>query len=243
MGARGLGILIAVEGIDGTGKSTQVQLLGEALKAVGEQVVTSKEPTDGVWGRKIRKSANRCRMSLEDELHAFVEDRTEHVRDTISPSLAEGKIVILDRYFYSTIAYQGSRGADIGQLTQRMQAFPIPHAVLLIDLDPNMALQRISTIRGETPNAFEKLESLTEVRKVFTQLWQSDQNDIIQRIDGNQSIRAIHHQIVSLLIAGTLKKKRCRKQEGCGTFWCFSRMTNTCNWFKIQKSLKVHARR
>ena len=67
------------------------------------------------WGRKIRESATTGRMTLADELEAFVQDRQQHIRELILPSLQAGKVVILDRYFYSTIAYQGARGADPGQ--------------------------------------------------------------------------------------------------------------------------------
>src|SRR5262245_42547095 len=94
------GILIVVEGIDGAGKSTQVRRIAEALRAVGETVVQSREPTDGPWGRKIRESAVSGRMSLADELHAFVEDRREHVAGVIRPALDRGEIVVLDRYYY-----------------------------------------------------------------------------------------------------------------------------------------------
>src|SRR4051794_35061604 len=106
------GIFIVVDGIDGAGKTTQVQLIGDALEAAGEVVVRSKEPTNGPWGQKLRASAANGRLPLDAELRAFVEDRKEHVASVIRPAMDDGKIVIVDRYFYSTIAYQGSRGAD-----------------------------------------------------------------------------------------------------------------------------------
>ena len=76
-----------MEGIDGAGKTTQVALLAASLRELGKDVVTSKEPTNGPWGRKIRQSAISGRMNLEDELKAFVEDRKEHLRDLIEPRL------------------------------------------------------------------------------------------------------------------------------------------------------------
>ncbi|MCA9269530.1 MAG: dTMP kinase, partial [Planctomycetales bacterium] len=162
------GILIAVEGIDGAGKTTLVRSLADALSQAGESIVVSKEPTDGPWGRKIRRSAAEGRMSLPEELHAFVEDRKEHVAELIRPGLDAGKIVLLDRYFYSTIAYQGARGADVAQPTRDMLAIaPQPDLVLLLDADPAEGLSRISTGRQETPNEFEKLDSLAAVRAIF----------------------------------------------------------------------------
>jgi dTMP kinase len=118
MAAAKEGILLAVDGIDGAGKTTQVKLLADALRAAGENVLASKEPTDGQWGRRLRQSAQNGRLSLEDELHAFIEDRKEHVATTILPALAAGSVVLLDRYFYSTIAYQGARGADVATLVE-----------------------------------------------------------------------------------------------------------------------------
>jgi len=91
------GILLAFEGVDGAGKTTQVKLLEEALKNAGENVVVSKEPTEGVWGQKIRKSASTGRLPLDEELEAFIEDRKEHIKKLIAPSIEQGKIVILDR--------------------------------------------------------------------------------------------------------------------------------------------------
>jgi dTMP kinase len=82
------GYLIVVEGIDGAGKSTQVRRLAETLRELGFDVVQSREPTDGPWGKKIRASAAAERMSLDDELHAFIEDRKEHVAQVNCPSLA-----------------------------------------------------------------------------------------------------------------------------------------------------------
>src|SRR4051794_15210691 len=106
------GTLIAVEGIDGAGKTTQVERLAKFLAERKMPVVHSKEPTDSVWGQKIRQSASQGRLTLEEEVEAFARDRGEHVAQVIGPALARGDIVLLDRYFYSNIAYQGSRGAD-----------------------------------------------------------------------------------------------------------------------------------
>jgi dTMP kinase len=124
------GILIAFEGIDGAGKTTQVELLERFLLESGEKVRRSKEPTDGPWGQKIRESAANGRMPWADELHAFTEDRKQHVRELILPALQNGKTVILDRYFYSTIAYQGTRGGDVDKLTaQLVDTTPEPDVV------------------------------------------------------------------------------------------------------------------
>ncbi len=114
------GILIAIEGIDGAGKTTQVKMLHRALKRAGISVIRSKEPTTGHWGSILRQSAFTGRLSPREELETFIKDRTEHVETLIGPHLSSGSVVILDRYFYSTIAYQGARGADVPVVREEM---------------------------------------------------------------------------------------------------------------------------
>jgi dTMP kinase len=192
------GTLIAFEGIDGAGKTTQARLLAEHVRAAGKTVVASKEPTDGPWGRKIRASATAGRLPPADELHAFTEDRKEHVRDLILPALRRGETVILDRYFYSTIAYQGSNGFDPGLLAADMlAAFPVPDAVILIDVPPGVGLARIREGRGETPNAFEQLSHLEEVRRLFLDLAARHAN--VHVFDGTRDVASIQGSIVKSL--------------------------------------------
>lgn len=194
------GLLIAFEGIDGAGKTTQVELLVNALQQAGHDVVRSREPTDGPWGEKIKQSAAHGRLPLDEEIEAFIEDRKEHVAQVIAPALASGKTVILDRYFYSTIAYQGARGADVKELTRRNHAIaPIPDVVLLLDIDPAAGLDRVSQLRGDIPNLFEREESLTVARQIFLQLSKDD--DRIRVIDGRGSIEEVHRTICDALPA------------------------------------------
>jgi dTMP kinase len=110
------GIFIAVDGIDGAGKTTQVEMLRAALTHAGLPVTVSKEPTNGQWGAVLRESAVSGRLSLDEELKAFINDRREHVDTLITPKLEAGHVVVLDRYFYSTIAYQGCRGANAREI-------------------------------------------------------------------------------------------------------------------------------
>jgi dTMP kinase len=196
------GVLIAFEGIDGAGKTTQVGLLVDFLQSRGKRVLRSKEPTDGRWGRKIRQSASVGRMSLAEELKAFIEDRKEHVAGIILPALSRGEIVVLDRYFYSTIAYQGSRGADIDALTTEMLSIaPEPDAALLLDVPPKVGLARIEKGRGETPNAFETLETLEKVRSVFLRIAKTAKN--VHVIDGTPAPSLVH-EAVKLIVLNVL---------------------------------------
>ncbi|MBA4018141.1 MAG: dTMP kinase [Pirellula sp.] len=203
-------MLIVVEGIDGAGKSTQVRRIGEALKAAGEDVVLSREPTDGPWGRKLRESQTTGRMSLDEELAAFLEDRREHVRDLIMPALARGAIVILDRYYFSTMAYQGIRGADAAQIRRENEKFaPRPDVVLLVDFDPQTALRRIEQSRGDVPNTFERLDALQAIRAVFLETAAGDPTFRI--VDGNGSPDEVFAALWKTLVEGVLRKSRTSK--------------------------------
>ena len=154
------GKLIVIEGIDGTGKSTQATLLAEALRAQGNEVVQSHEPTDGPWGKKLRESATAGRLSIEDELEYFIKDRQQHVEELITPTVQRGGIVILDRYYFSSMAYQGARGVDPAQIRAENEAFaPQPDLLVILDLDVDVALKRIGVRDGEA-NEFEKKENL-----------------------------------------------------------------------------------
>lgn len=196
-------LFIVFEGIDGAGKSTQVRLLKEALERAGESPVVSKEPTDGRWGRLLRESAASGRMPLEEELHAFIEDRKEHVAAVLRPALEAGRIVILDRYFYSTIAYQGARGADVAEVRARMEAqFPIPDAVFILDAEPGVGVQRIAQLRGEKPDHFEDREYLERVRAIF----QAMAGREVHHIDASMPVEAVHARIMEQLPAGVLRK-------------------------------------
>ena len=164
------GLFIVIEGIDGTGKSTQARRLGEWLASQGREVVLSREPTAGPWGQKVRESAATGRLSPEDELEYFLNDRREHVAELIAPSLAAGKIVVLDRYYFSTMAYQGARGFAPAEIRRKNEEFaPVPDLLLIMDLAVDAALERIGA-RGDTANEFEKRENLERCREIFLSL-------------------------------------------------------------------------
>jgi len=164
------GLFIVIEGIDGTGKSTQARHLGEWFESRGREVILSREPTDGPWGKKLRESAATGRLSPQDELQYFLNDRRQHVEEKIKPALAAGKVVILDRYYFSTMAYQGARGFDPAEIRRMNEKFaPVPDLLLILDLDVDSAHDRIGH-RGDSTNEFEKHESLTRCREIFLSL-------------------------------------------------------------------------
>jgi dTMP kinase len=164
------GLLVAIEGIDGAGKTSVATVLAQWCGENGLGCMISKEPTGRKYGAKLRESSRAGRLSLDEELALFIEDRKDHVETSIAPSLAEGNIVILDRYYWSTAAYQGCRGADYRKIIEMNEAFaPRPDLFIVLDVDVDAGLQRIR-MRGDKPNEFETKASLIQARAIFNQL-------------------------------------------------------------------------
>lgn len=195
------GLFIVIEGIDGTGKSTQAERLGKWFTAQGRDIVLSYEPTAGPWGKKVRETGATGRLSPEDELQYFLNDREQHVSELIAPSLAAGKVVILDRYYFSTMAYQGLRGFDPQEIRRKNEVFaPIPDLLLIMDLDVDTALHRIGA-RGETANAFEKRENLERCREIFLSL---KDEEFARVIEASGTLDEITARVVEA-VSGCLK--------------------------------------
>jgi dTMP kinase len=156
-------------------------------------------------------------LSLAEELEAFVNDRIEHVARVIRPALEAGKAVVLDRYFYSTIAYQGSRGGDIGELKARMEEIaPVPDVVFLLDLPPAEGIRRISESRKERPNEFEKIGTLTRVREAFNAIPEPR----IVRVDGSRPVEEVHEELIAELSRrATGKMERLKGVEPVRESW------------------------
>ncbi len=170
------GLLVAVEGIDGAGKTSIATLLAQWCGERGLGCTISKEPTGLKWGMELRNSAKSGRLPIERELELFLLDRKDHVDRCITPSLAEGNIVILDRYYWSSAAYQGSRGENYHDIIAANEAFaPKPDLILVLDVDVDAGLQRIR-MRGDNPNSFEGKASLMRARNIFLQLAEQNAN-------------------------------------------------------------------
>lgn len=188
------GKLIVIEGIDGTGKSTQATMLADALRKEGHEVVQSFEPTNGPWGRQLRESATTGRLTIEEELDYFLKDRRQHVEELIAPTIARGGIVVLDRYYFSSMAYQGARGIDPASIREKNEVFaPQPDLLLILDLPVDVALERIGVRDGEA-NEFEKRESLQFCRDLFLSL---KDEEFACVIDTDASINDVHQQVIA----------------------------------------------
>ena len=166
------GRLVVFEGVDGSGKSTQLRMLAEHFAAGDVAHVVTREPTDGAWGRKIRAMARSGELvAREEELRWFLEDRREHVAQVLRPGVEAGKIVLSDRYYLSTVAYQGARGFEPQALLAELEAeFPAPDLALIFEMDPGDALARVRARGGVAEPAFEDAQFLARVGAVFRSL-------------------------------------------------------------------------
>ncbi len=156
------GGFISFEGIDGSGKSTQVRLLAATLRARGGEVVETREPGGAPGAEAIRSllvEGDPGRWSAESEILLFTAARRDHLERTIRPALARGATVISDRFADSTRVYQGVARADLRATVDALHALTIavePDLTLILDLDPAMALGR-SLARGGPEERFERL--------------------------------------------------------------------------------------
>ncbi len=170
MSGKPAGCLIVFEGIDGSGKSTQMRRAAAWLRSARWPVAELVEPTQGEYGRQIRALTRpgAQRASPEDELDLFVRDRQENVERNIRPALERGDVILLDRYYYSTMAYQGARGLDPEAIQARNEAFaPRPDRVLYFDLPVEAALERIERQRVAPADLFEQQDYLKRVKAIY----------------------------------------------------------------------------
>jgi dTMP kinase len=195
------GRLVALEGLDGCGKTTQAGRVAEALRARGRDVVLTREPTDGPFGRRIRALARTGDpLSAAQERELFTEDRREHVARVIEPALAAGRWVLTDRYFLSTVAYQGARGLDWREILRSSEAeFPVPDVVLLFELPAAQGLARAHARGGAPDPRFEQAEYLAQVEEIFAAI----DRPYLARIDASGSAEAVTARALAALRART----------------------------------------
>ncbi|MDP3883084.1 MAG: dTMP kinase [Candidatus Staskawiczbacteria bacterium] len=162
------GKFIVIEGLDGSGKSAQVDLVINFLKEKGKDVIVTKEPTnESDAGRKIKRALKKEIVVEPLELQKlYVQDRKEHLENKVIPALKEGKFVVSSRYAFSTFAYGYSDGLDVKLLIEMNKEFLLPDLTIIVDVDPESCVQRIEN-RGEPKELFEKLEKLTKVNEIY----------------------------------------------------------------------------
>jgi dTMP kinase len=216
-GAPTKGIFIAFEGGEGIGKSTQSQLLKQWLEQEGETVVLSREPGGSDLGIEIRKillSHSTGEISPRAEALLYAADRAHHVFSVIRPALARNEVVISDRYFDSSIAYQGAgrvlEPGEVARISRWATESLFPTLTIIIDLPPSIGLGRL---KNKDRLESQPLDFHDRVRQEFLQLAALDPERYVI-IDGNQSIEDTHSAIISRVSEIPALKRNAVEEKG-----------------------------
>lgn len=202
------GIFLTFEGIDGSGKSTQLGMLSSELRMRGHKVLLTLEPGGTTLGRRIREVLLESEETVDElaELFLFAADRAQHVRRMIKPALEQGIIVLSDRYADATIAYQGAgRGFSAEQIAQVVNLATDglkPNLTLFYDLPVSMALQRTENRKdkGETKNRMDKetAEFYERVREGYLKI-ANDEPNRFYRVEASGEISDIQAKTVEIV--------------------------------------------
>jgi len=193
-------VLITVEGVEGSGKSTQCARLEQHLSGRGLQVVRTSEPDGTPLGLRVRAlfEADGLPPTPLTQTFLFMAARQEHVTRVIAPALARGAVVISDRYADATVAYQGyGQGMDvqtIRELNMLATGGVLPDLTLVLDLDPAAGMRRI---RGRALDAFEKMDTAfhRRVREGYLEIARADKNRVVV-LDAARDADALHADVV-----------------------------------------------
>jgi dTMP kinase len=193
------GVLIALEGVDGAGKSTLAAALAATLARFGRPVLLTQEPTYGATGRRVRKylAGTERRLTANQELAMFQADRREHVEHSLRPALDRGWVVITDRYYYSSAAYQGAMGLDPQVIITQSEIFaPRPDLAVILTLPLPMALKRRLEARGGRIQVSEDPVYLEKVAAMYDTF----AGPHLKRLDAAASASQILGQLVVLTL-------------------------------------------
>ena len=196
----GKGVFVCVEGLDGCGKTTQTKLLVRKLRRKGVVAVYTAEPSRTKIGEFIKKHClhSEKRGSSIVEALLFAADRYEHLQNEVVPALKERKVVVSDRYVYSSLAYQGATDLDLTWIEQVNKHAIRPDLAVFVDVPPEVAVQRLKRKKS----VMENLEIQRKVREVYMKF--VDRGDLV-KIDGNKSKQEVAKNLLKTVL-DSLKK-------------------------------------
>lgn len=195
----GRGFLLALEGVDGAGKTTMAAALAAVLARFGRRVLLTREPTLGATGRQLREylAGGHRYLSPAQELALFQADRRKHVEQTIRPALHRGWLVITDRYYYSSAAYQGALDLDPEMILRESELFaPRPDLVVILTVPLEVAWARLSDSRGES----SQLSEIPEYLKKVAALYDSFRGDHLKRLEASGPASEVMGRLLQLTL-------------------------------------------
>lgn len=194
------GLFICIEGIDASGKTTHAHRLVENLLHKGFDAVYTTEPTSGEIGKYIRTHILQGKERVPSMIEAllFAVDRIEHVENMIKPALQEGKIVISDRYIYSSLAYQGAAGLDLKWIEEINKFVVLPNLAVYIDIPAEVVFERLKREKS----VMENFQNQRKVREVYLKLVEERK---LKLINGNRLGDEVEKDILATVL-GFIKR-------------------------------------
>jgi dTMP kinase len=191
------GAFICIEGIDASGKTTQAHRLVRNLRRRGLDAVYTTEPSTGEIGKLIRAHVlnRKKRVPVAVEALLFAADRVDHVEKEIKPALQKGKIVICDRYVYSTMAYQGAADLDLNWIEQINQFALVPNMALFLDVSPEVVIERMQS--KSKKSVMETLKNQRRVCEVYLKMVKEGR---LMGIDGNKPVNTVAAEILRAVV-------------------------------------------
>jgi dTMP kinase len=192
---KGKGFFICVEGLDGCGKTTQTKVLVRKLRKMGYDAVYTAEPSRGKIGKFIKEFClhGEKRTFPIVEALLFAADRFEHVKTEVTPALNEEKIVVSDRYVYSSLAYQGASGLDLRWIGMINENAIRPDLAIFVDVEPEAVVKRLKPRKS----VMENLETQRKVREVYVKFVEKGE---LVRIDGDKSKKEVAADILRVVL-------------------------------------------
>jgi len=189
------GVFICIEGLDASGKTTHAHRLVRNLRRERFDAVYTTEPSRGEIGRFIRTYILQRRRRVPSVVEAllFAVDRVDHVEKGIKPALEEGKIVVSDRYVYSSLAYQGAAGLDLRWIEEINRLALPPDLAIYIDVPPEVVVKRIRRKKS----VMERLETQRRVREVYMKFVEKGK---LVSVDGNRRKDEVAKDILTVAL-------------------------------------------
>ncbi|MDO8633889.1 MAG: dTMP kinase [archaeon] len=204
-----VGAFFVVEGLDGAGKTSVIQEVKKLLvkaRVPASKIVVTAEPTDSAFGHRIRhllSSKKSIKSNAAEFLELYALDRKHHLKSVVLPALFEGKIVLCDRYKYSTLVYQSLQGINAKKIAKMHAGMLKPDAVFVLDINEGTALKRISSSKRGKLELFEKKFFLKKAREKFLSMEKFFPGEKIIVVDASKPLKEVAQKVFSLLKKST----------------------------------------